>query len=311
MNTDRPGPLSRRTVLATGAAAGLAAAVVGPELLYADARLARTIPATGETIAAVGMGSWLTFDVGSNRHARAQRVDVVRAFFEAGGGMIDSSPMYGTSEAVIGHCLAELGRPQGLFSASKVWTISQGIGKRQMEASRKLWGIEAFDLMQIHNMLDWETHLATLKAWKAEGRIRYLGITTSHGRRHAALAKAMAAEPFDFVQFTYNVLDREAENRLLPLARDRGQAVIINRPFQRGGLFRRVRGHQLPDWAAEIGCETWAQFFLKYILANPAVTCVIPATSRVDHMKQNMSAGLGPLPDPAMRKRMQDHVEML
>ncbi len=303
--------ITRRTILATGAAAGLAAAngLVLPG--QAQGRITRLIPSSGQRIPAIGMGSWLTFDVGRNPSKRARRVEVLRAFFAAGGGMIDSSPMYGTSEEVIGHCLKELGYPQTLFSASKVWTISKRLGVRQMEVSRKLWGIEAFDLMQIHNMLDWQTHLPTLKDMKAAGKIRHVGITTSHGRRHDVFAKAMAQEPFDFVQFTYNISNRQAEARLLPLARERGQAVIINRPFERGRLFRRVRGQAVPGWAGEIGCKNWAQIFLKFIISHPAVTCAIPATSRIEHMRENMGAGTGPLPDQALRRRMADYFDEL
>ena len=174
-----------------------------------------------------------------------------------------------------------------------------------------LWGVTGFDLMQIHNMLDWETHLETLKAWKEEGRIRYIGITTSHGRRHDALEAALRKETFDFVQFTYNVLDREAESRLLPLAADKGVAVIVNRPFRRGGLFDRLAGKPLPVWAGEIGCTSWAQFFLRFILSHPAVTCAIPATTRVDHMRENLQAAMGEQPDRVQRRRMVDYVEKL
>jgi diketogulonate reductase-like aldo/keto reductase len=180
-----------------------------------------------------------------------------------------------------------------------------------MERSRLLWGVEQFDLMQVHNLLDWETHLATLKEWKADGRIRYLGVTTSHGRRHAELESIMQKEPLDFVQLTYNLVDREAEQRLLPLAAERGIAVLANRPFQGGGLFRRFGNRSLPEWAGEIDCENWAQFFLKFVISHPAVTCAIPATSQVAHMRENMGAAYGQLPDPAMRRRMLDYVNSL
>ena len=259
----------------------------------------------------IGMGSWITFDVGRDQDARDQRVEVLRAFFEAGGAMIDSSPMYGSSEEVIGHALGRLEDKASLFSATKVWTPSARRGPEQMEASRRLWGVERFDLLQVHNLVEWEGHLETLKAWKAEGRVRYLGITTSHGRRHAAFERLMATEPLDFVQFTYNLVDREAERRLLPLAAERGLAVIINRPFRRGALFNAFAGKPLPSWAAEIDCANWAQVFLKFVVSHPAVTCAIPATSRVDHMRENMGAAFGRLPDPELRQRMIADIEAL
>lgn len=269
-----------------------------------QAVIRKAIPSSGEQLPVIGMGSWLTFAVGSDAKERAVRAQVLQAFFDHGGALIDSSPMYGTSEEVIGYCLKQIKNKEALFAATKVWTSGWQAGIRQMETSRRLWGVERFDLMQIHNMLDWETHLETLKAWKAEGKIRYIGITTSHGRRHEELERVLAKEEFDFVQFTYNIVDREVEQRLLPLAAERGIAVIINRPFQRGGLFRHVRGKALPGWVREFGCENWAQFFLKFIVSHPAVTCAIPATSRVDHMVENMGAGLGRLPDAKARQRM-------
>ena len=266
--------------------------------------ITRVIPASGEMLPVIGMGSWKTFDVESDTTDRARCVKILQTFFNRGGGMIDSSPMYGSSQEVIGHCLAQIKHHPGLFSATKVWIVGKFFGISQMESSRELWGEKRFDLMQIHNMLNWRTHLETLKEWKAEGRIRYIGITTSHGRRHAKLEKALLDEDFDFVQFTYNVIDREAEQRLLPLAAERGIAVIINRPFQRGALFDRVKDKPLPAWAAEFDCENWAQFFLKFIVSHPAVSCAIPATSQVAHMQENMGAAYGVLPDKAMRAQM-------
>ncbi len=274
-------------------------------------RIARRVPATGESIPVIGMGSWITFDVGDLPGARRRRCEVLQAFFEAGGGMIDSSPMYGSAEEVIGFCLGHLQDTAGLISATKVWTPGRWFGVKQMEHSLGLWNLERFDLMQIHNMLDWETHLETLREWKAEGRIRYIGITTSHGRRHSALEAALRTGAFDFVQFTYNVVDREAERRLLPLAAELSIAVIINRPFRRGALFDVSAGKQLPEWAAEFDCANWAQFYLKYVVSHPAVTCTIPATSRVDHMRENMGALYGRLPDAAMRERMARHFSAL
>ncbi len=273
--------------------------------------IVKPIPSTGERLAVIGMGSWRTFDVGADADARAVRAGVLQAFFDHGGALIDSSPMYGSSEAVIGDSLGRARHRGALFAATKVWIIGRWLGIRQMERSQRLWAVSRFDLMQIHNLLDWETHLETLKAWKTEGRVRYIGITTSHGRRHDEMEKAMRREPFDFVQFTYNLADREAEDRLLPLAAERGMAVIVNRPFRRGALFERVRGRPLPPWAEEFDCRNWAQFFLKFIVSHPAVTCAIPATSRVAHMVENMGAGFGRLPDAATRRRMGDYFRSL
>ena len=303
--------LDRRSLLAGLGAAGLCAGI-GPGRAAATAPLlSRKIPASGEDLPLIGMGTWITFDVGGNITERAQRTEVLQTFFEAGGGMVDSSPMYGSSEAVMGHALGRLRPSKSFFSATKVWTPSVSRGPEQMETSLRLWGLDRFDLLQVHNLVAWEGHLETLLGWKAEGRVRYLGITTSHGRRHAALAKIMAEQPIDFVQFTYNVIDREAEQRLLPLAAERGLAVIINRPFRRGALFDAFGHKPLPDWAAEIDCRNWAQFFLKFVVSHPAVTCAIPATSQVAHMRENMGAARGRLPDPELRQRMLRYVESL
>jgi diketogulonate reductase-like aldo/keto reductase len=257
------------------------------------------------------MGTWITFNVGKDSALRASRAKVLETFLARGGAMVDSSPMYGSSEEVIGHCLAQFNGKEALFAATKVWTPFQWLGVRQMEESERLWGTKRFDLMQVHNLLDWDAHLETLKAWKAEGRIRYIGMTTSHGSRHEEMAEIMARQPIDFVQFTYNILDREAEARLLPLAAERGLGVIVNRPFQGGDLFDLAARHPLPDWAGEIDCANWAQLFLKFAVSHPAVTCAIPATSRVDHMQENMGACTGRLPDDAMRSQMIRHVESL
>ena len=230
------------------------------------------------------------------------------AFFEAGGRVIDSSPMYGSSQAVVGYGLEKLGRPPGLFSADKVWTSSSSGGPAQIEQSLSRWGIPRFDLMQVHNLVAWESHLKTLFGLKAAGQVRYVGITTSEGRRHNLFEEIMRTQPLDFVQITYNIVDREVEERILPLARDRGMGVIVNRPFQQGALTRRLAREQLPEWSAEIGASTWAQFILKFILSHPAITVVIPATTRVDHVRENVVAGAGPMPDEAMRRRMAAYV---
>jgi len=307
--TDRLPPLDRRTLLASLAAtAGFGRS---PARAADAVPLARPIPATGERIPAVGMGTWITFNVGDDRRLRDRRLEVLRTFFELGGRVVDSSPMYGTSEEVIGYCLSRLPADVPLFSATKVWTWWQDNGPEQMAESRRLWGVERFDAMQIHNLLNWEGHLETLLADRQAGRVRLIGITTSHGGRHAEMERIMASRPVDLVQFTYNIVDREAERRLLPLAAERGLGVIVNRPFRQKQLFEMFARHPLPEWAGEIGCANWAQFFLKFVISHPAVTCAIPATSRVDHMRENMGALHGPLPDAALRKRMIDYVESL
>lgn len=225
--------------------------------------------------------------------------------------MIDSSPMYGSSQKVIGYGLDKLKQPPSLFSAEKVWISSAGRGPGQIEASRRFWGVPRFDLLQVHNLLSWDEHLRTLFAMKAAGQVRYVGVTTSEGRRHRDVEQIMRTQPLDFVQVTYNILDREVEGRILPLARDRGIAVIVNRPFREGELTKKLQRHPLPSWATEIGCKSWAQIVLKFIVSHPAVTCAIPATTRVDHVRENLGAAHGPLPDEGLRKRMVAHVEKL
>ena len=301
--------LSRRVVLEALAGIGAAAtlrpgqAAASPDRLV----LTRPIPNSGEQLPVIGMGSWITFNVGDDQRRRDQRLDVLRTFFAAGGTVIDSSPMYGSSEEVIGYALGQLGDAP-LFAATKVWTPLAMLGPGQMERSRERWGIDRFDLMQVHNLLGWKGHLETLVADRRAGRIRYVGITTSHGRRHNELEAIMASQPIDAVQFTYNIADREAERRLLPAAAECGLAVVVNRPFDGGDLFRRVAGQPLPAWAGEFDCINWAQFFLKFVVSHPAVTCAIPATSRVEHMVQNIGALRGRLPDPELRERMVRHV---
>ena len=308
-------PLSRRTLLglmaagATMLAPVLSSAQTGSISQEADGPGLRKIPMTGERVPAVGLGTWITFNVGADQMLRDECADVMAAFFRAGGRMIDSSPMYGSSQEVIGHGLRRLGHPQALFSADKVWISSPTAGPGQIEESRRHWDIPRFDLLQVHNLLSWESHLETLFAMKAEGGLRYVGITTSEGRRHGEFERIMAAHPLDFVQVSYNVLDREVERRILPLARERGIGVIVNRPFRQGSLTRSLEGETLPDWAAEIGVRTWAQFLLKFIISHPAVTCVIPATTQVAHVTENMAASRGPMPDEAMRRRMAVFVE--
>jgi diketogulonate reductase-like aldo/keto reductase len=273
--------------------------------------LTRPIPSSGEAMPVVGLGSWITFNVGNDRVARDACAEVMRGFFAAGGRMIDSSPMYGSSQEVIGYGLNKLGHPSRLFSAEKVWISSGARGRDQIEKSRRYWSVPRFDLVQVHNLLAWQEHLPTLAAMKATGEVRYVGITTSEGRRHRDIEAIMGSQRIDFVQISYNVLDREVEERILPLARDRGIGVIVNRPFREGALIRAIARHPLPPWAAEIECANWAQFILKFIVSHPAVTCVIPATTSVAHVQENMGAAYGRLPDEAMRRRMAAHVEKL
>lgn len=271
--------------------------------------LTRPIPSSGEQIPVVGLGSWITFNVGNDKAARAQSADVMREFFAAGGKLIDSSPMYGSSQGVIGEALQKLQTQQRVFSAEKVWTSSDGAA--QIEASRQLWQVPRFDLLQVHNLLAWEKQLPLLQAMKAAGQLRYVGITTSEGRRHGEFEQIMRSQRIDFIQLSYNLLDREAEERLLPLARERGIAVLVNRPFREGALLRQLQRHPLPAWAAEIDCTSWAQIALKFIVSHPAVTCAIPATSNPAHLRDNMGAARGRMPDSALRQRMAGHVARL
>ena len=271
-----------------------------------SAPITKRIPSSGEQIPVIGMGTSRTFDAIGDSEMMVNLGKVLTAFFENGGTFIDSSPMYGSSEQVIGKLLKAV-KPESLFAATKVWINGKQSGIEQMETSRQLWGVKRFDLMQIHNLRDWKVHLQTLKQMKAAKQIRYIGITTSHGRDHNELYSALASQPFDFVQLSYHIANREVEKKLLPLARDRGIAVIVNRPFARGSLFRKTKGKPLPEWAAEFECTSWAQFFLKYAASHPAVTCTIPATSKVHHMVDNMGAGFGRLPDEGLRKKMQTY----
>jgi len=289
--------LAAAALLATGLPGGATRAT-------AQRPLTRPIPASGEALPVVGLGSWITFNVGNDPVALDARAEVVRAFFAEGGRLIDSSPMYGSAQPAIGHALAKLGHPAALFSAEKVWVGDGTRSGEQIEASRAFWGVPRFDLMQVHNLLAWQEHLPRLLEMKAAGRLRYVGITTSHGRRHADLEGIMRTQPIDFVQLTYNLRDREVEQRLLPLAQERRIAVIVNRPFRQGGLLDRLSGHLLPAWAREIDCDSWAQVALKFVVSHPAVTCAIPATSQVAHLRQNMGAARGRLPDATLRARM-------
>jgi diketogulonate reductase-like aldo/keto reductase len=307
--TERLRSPRRRRILRVVAAAALPC---WPALLHGASSppILRRIPVSGETLPALGVGSWITFNVPPDTAAATALVPVLATFFERGGAMIDSSPMYGYSETVIGRMLGQVAHP-ALFSATKIWTVGRALGRAQAERSFQLWGVPRLDLLHIHNLLDWETHLPTVKELKAAGRVRYIGVTTSEGNKHEEMERALKRERFDFVQLTYNFADRRVEERLLPLAADRGAAVIINRPFDGGRLFRAVNGKPLPAWAREFDCENWAQFFLKFVLSHPAVTCAIPATHQTPHMVENMGALYGALPDARVRTRMTQHMEML
>jgi diketogulonate reductase-like aldo/keto reductase len=300
--------MKRRTLLLQLASA-LAAARATAQTAAAQGVVSRAIPSSGEELPVVGLGSWITFNVGNDPALRANCTEVMRNFFAAGGRLIDSSPMYGSSQGVIGEGLRKLGMPPRRFSADKVWTSSGGAA--QIEASRQLWQVPRFDLLQVHNLLAWQDHLPLLLSMKAAGRLRYVGITTSEGRRHKEFEQIMRNHRLDFVQLTYNPLDREAEQRLLPLAQERGIAVLANRPFREGALLRQLQRHPLPAWAREIDCVSWAQVVLKFIVTHPAVTCAIPATSSVAHVRENMAAATGRMPDEQLRQRIASHIEKL
>lgn len=294
--------MDRRTFIAALSAAALPARGATP--------LRRAVPKTGETLPVIGMGTWLTFDVGDNVAERARRRAVLEQFFAAGGGVIDSSPMYGRAERLLGDLLPQVDHAGKLFAATKVWTAFARIGPAQMTESLRLWKLPRFDLMQIHNLLAWRGHVKAVRAGKDEGRWRYIGVTTSHGAKHDEMATALASEPWDFMQITYNLADASAEPLMLRAA-ERGVAVIINRPFDGGLLFNRVGARPLPQWAGEIGCANWAQFFLKWVVSHPAVTCAIPATTNPAHMIENMGARFAPLPDAALRRKMQEALRAL
>jgi aryl-alcohol dehydrogenase-like predicted oxidoreductase len=269
-----------------------------------SAMLKRTIPSSGEKLPVIGLGTWQAFDVHLTSDNRRQLGDVLSLFVKLGGRVIDTSPMYGRAEEVIGDLTAALGIRDKVFLATKVWTRGKENGIKSMERSMTLLRAKRIDLMQVHNLVDVQTQLETLREWKSQGRIRYLGITHYEAGAFANVEKIMRSEKLDFVQINYSILEHEAEERLLPLAQERGVAVIVNRPFGGGDLFSRTRSKPLPDWAAEFGCRSWAQFFLKWIVANSAVTCAIPATSKPPHLEDNMMGGIGRLPDSKMRQRM-------
>ena len=287
------------------------AAIVGPAFGERPGIMARKIPSTGEELPAIGLGTWQVFDAGSNAAARAPLREVIANFQKAGGKLIDSSPMYGSAESVAGDLVAELGLRGKLFIATKVWTRGRAEGIQEMERSFKRLRVERMDLMQVHNLLDVDVHTRTLLDWKSKNRIRYLGITHYTASAHGEVERQLKKAKYDFLQINYSLAERDAENRLLPWCAQSGVAVIANRPFAEGAMFRRVRGKPLPAWAAGIGVASWAQFFLKWIVGHPAVTCAIPGTGSPEHIADNVAAGFGALPDEATRKRMAEHFDSL
>lgn len=270
----------------------------------AQSTLRKPIPRTGELLPIIGLGTWQTFDVGPGAAERAPLRTVLHEFVQRGGGVIDSSPMYGRSESVAGDLAAELAVHKQLFVATKVWTSGRDAGIRQMEESLRRLRVKKLDLMQVHNLVDYRSHLTTLRKWRDQGKVRYLGVTHYHAGAYAELARVLETEELDFVQLNYSMAERDAERRLLPLAAEKRVAVLVNRPFAEGALFKHAQGKALPPWAKEIGCVSWAQFFLKFIVAHPAVTCAIPATSKSSHLIDNLQAGVGSLPDAPMREQM-------
>lgn len=293
-----------------------ATALAGATLMPAESRgqgqlLMRRIPKTGEALPAVGLGTWQVFDVAGNPRESGQARETLKTFAEMGGRMIDSSPMYGSSEAITGQLISELGLSGKLFLATKVWTSGKQAGVRQMRDSMRRLGVGRLDLMQVHNLVDVQTHLVTLRDWKEAGHIRYIGITHYHNGAHGELERLIKPGQIDFVQVNYSLAEPDAERRLLGVAAESRTAVIVNRPFAEGAVFTRIKDRPVPEWAREAGCETWAHYFLKWSLAQPAITCVIPGTRNTRHVADNLGAMLGPLPDPAMRRKMADYYRSL
>jgi diketogulonate reductase-like aldo/keto reductase len=298
-------PMTRRdaTKLIGGATAGflLPGALAGAE---SSAMLIRPIPSSGEKLPMIGLGTWNVFDVDLTPANEQQLGEVLSLLVKLGGRVVDSSPMYGRAEEVVGALASKLGLRDKLFLATKVWTRGKQAGIDSMERSMSRLQTKRIDLMQVHNLVDAETQLATMRDWKAQGRFRYIGITHYNASAFAEVEKVLRREKVDFLQINYSIMEREAEDRILPLAQDKQVAVIINRPFGGGDLFSRVRTERLPEWAAEFDCKSWAQFFLKWIEAHPAVTCAIPATNNPKHLKDDLQAGVGRLPDGKTRGRM-------
>ena len=304
--------MNRRSMLRNSAAliaAQLPIFAYGKNLPSSMNLIKRPIPGTDESLPVIGMGTWQTFDIGNNATARQNLSEVLKTFVARGGSVIDSSPMYGRSEEVVGDLAKELDVLSELFMATKVWTRGRQAGIHQMEQSMQEMRTVPMDLMQVHNLVDYHTHKETLRKWKAEGKIRYIGITHYTDSAHDDLAALIRKDQLDFVQLNYSINDRHAEKELLPLARDKGVAVLINRPYGGGSLFGRVKGKPLPDWAADLDIASWGQYFLKFIVSHPAVNCAIPATSKVHHMEDKMGAAYGKLPDESSRREMVRYFE--
>jgi diketogulonate reductase-like aldo/keto reductase len=304
--------IDRRTAVKLLAAA-TAAALAPSGITAAEAKkmTTRKVPSSGEAIPVIGMGSSDTFDVGDDVASRDGLRGVLQSLIDGGGRVIDTSPMYGRAESVLGDLIDDLGLGSKLWYATKVWTRGREAGAQQIDESFARLRTKKLDLLQIHNLLDWREHVPTLRALQAAGRVRYSGLTHYRADAHADLERVLGEEKFDWLQVNYSLAEREAEDRLLPFCRDRGVAVMVNRPFADGAMFAKVRGRPLPDWAEDIGCRSWGQFFLRFVVSHPAVTCVIPATSKPQHMVDNASAGLGPLPDEQQRRRMAEFWEGL
>jgi diketogulonate reductase-like aldo/keto reductase len=301
----------RRALLGALAAAALEPAAAAFSQGSQTRIMTKRIPGSGEELPAIGIGTWQTFDVRGDAGARAPLREVLRTFSEAGGRVVDSSPMYGAAEAVLGELSAELALREKLFMATKVWTRGRDEGIRQMENSLRRMRVERMDLMQVHNLMDVATHTETLKDWKARKRIRYMGLTHYTASAYAEVERWLKTGQYDFLQINYSLGERDAEKRLLPLCQEMKVAVIANRPFAEGVLFSWVKGKQLPPWAAELGIESWAQYFLKWIVSHPALTCAIPGTGKPEHIRDNVAAGFGALPDAAARKKMTDYFDSL
>jgi diketogulonate reductase-like aldo/keto reductase len=306
--------ISRRSLLKALAATGVLTMTDGiraQQSAASGAPIKRAIPSSGEQLPVIGLGTYQAFDVGADSAARESLKQVLRELVGKGGSVVDSSPMYGRAEGVAGDLSAELNLRSSLFLATKVWTSGKEAGIRQMEQSFQLMRTQVMDLMQIHNLLDWRVHTATLKEWKQKGRVRYIGITHYHSGAYDELERLIKTRDYDFVQLNYSIAEREAEQSILPLAQQTGVAVIANRPFAQASLFSRVRGKTVPPWAAEFDCTSWAQFFLKYIVSHPALTCAIPATNKPGHMADNMMAGVGRLPDAQARRKMAQFMDAI
>jgi diketogulonate reductase-like aldo/keto reductase len=304
----------RRSLIKTMAAIGvsiMAQTIRAQQTPATDTAIKRAIPSSGEQIPVIGLGTYQAFDVGSDAGMREQLKQVLRELVAKRGTVIDSSPMYGRAESVVGDLTGESNLRSSLFLATKVWTSGAEAGIRQMEESFRLMRTTTMDLMQIHNLVDWRTHTATLKEWKRKGGVRYMGITHYHSGAYDELERLIKTHDYDFVQLNYSIAEREAERSILPLAQQMGVAVIANRPFAQSSLFSRVRGKTVPPWAAEFDCTTWAQFFLKYIVSHPALTCAIPATNKPEHLRDNIGAGYGRLPDQQTRQKMASLVDSL